>query len=300
MKKILLGAHIPITGGFYNAAISGQEVGCSAIQIFTKSNRQWHAKPITTEDSNLFCQYLKKCRIEYVMAHASYLINLASPEKSTQNKSIAALEIELARCHQLGITDLVLHPGAKKDLPEEQALLQVAQNINVALENSPKNTRILLETMAGQGSTIGNTFEQLAKIMEHVKQQSRVAVCLDTCHIFAAGYDFSTPEKYHQMWLAFNHTIGLEKLGAIHLNDSKKELGSKVDRHEEIGAGKITKHSFELIMNDEKLISVPKILETPKEEGLVADKKNIRFLINLLTKENLKHAQNTNLEIYLD
>jgi len=299
MKKVLLGAHMPTSGGFYRAAIFGKEVGCSAIQIFTKSNRQWHASIITNEDSETFSKAIKDNNIAYVVAHASYLINLAGPELATQKKSVQALEIELSRCAQLKITDLVLHPGAKKDLPEEMALKQVAQNINLALKSSPKTTRILLETMAGQGSTIGNNFEQLATILSHVHDQDRIGICVDTCHIFAAGYDFSTTEKYHQLWHDFNKIIGLNKLGLVHLNDSKKELNSRVDRHDAIGSGKIGQKAFELIMNDEKLINIPKILETPKED-LAMDQKNLKYLVALLKKDNLRFIKDTNLEIYLD
>jgi deoxyribonuclease-4 len=298
MKKFLLGAHMPTTGGFYKSALFGQEVGCSAIQIFTKSNRQWQAKNITAEDADLFKSALHESKIQYTVAHASYLINLASPEQATQTKSIQALEIELERCHQLGIKDLVLHPGSRKDAPISQALKQVAQNINLALTNSPKNTRILIETMAGQGSSVGSSFEQLAEILTHINTSSRVGICLDTCHIFAAGYDFTTIDNYHLMWKAFNETIGFNKLGLIHLNDSKKELGCKVDRHEGIGHGKIGKQAFELIMNDLKLIGVPKILETPKED-LEMDKKNLKYLVNLLNKDHLKWLVETNLEMYL-
>ena len=298
MKKILLGAHMPTTGGLYHAAQFGKTVGCTAIQIFTKSNRQWQTKIITNEEAKKFKDELKINSIDYVNVHASYLINLASPETDTQKKSIQALEIELARCHQLGITDLVLHPGARKELPELQALKQVATNLNLALANSPQTTRVLLETMAGQGSTIGNSFEQLATIMEQVHDQSRIGVCIDTCHIFAAGYDFSDAKNYYELWTKFNKIIGIKKLGLIHLNDSKKELGSHVDRHEGIGDGKIGKQAFELIMNDENLIFVPKILETPKED-LEMDRRNISFLINLLHKNNLKWVKDSNLELYL-
>lgn len=299
MKKILLGAHMPTAGGFYKAAIYGQETGCSAIQIFTKSNRQWHAKPITTADISRFKDSIKERNINYVNAHASYLINLASPDIDTQNISIKALQTELDRCHQLGISDLVLHPGAKKDLSDEVAIEQVAKNINLALANSPHDTKILLETMAGQGSSIGSSFAQLAQIIALIKNPKRIGVCLDTCHIFAAGYDFTTPNKYTQMWQEFNKNIGLNKLGLIHLNDSQKPLGAKVDRHAEITGGLIGEIAFRLIMNDQNLIAIPKILETPKEE-LDADRRNLKLLISLLDSENRKYAEKTNLAIYLD
>jgi deoxyribonuclease-4 len=298
MKKFLLGAHMPTTGGFYHAAHFGQEIGCSAIQIFTKSNRQWSAKPIDENDAEKFKRAIKDCQINYVVAHASYLINLASPSHETQEKSILALQIELERCNQLAIPELVLHPGSKIDLTNEQAILQVSKNINTVLNNSAGETKILLETMAGQGSTIGNSFEQIAQIIANVKKQSQIGVCLDTCHIFAAGYDFENSNKYLKMWQDFEKKIGLKKLNLIHLNDSKKELGARVDRHAEIGDGKIGIESFRLIMNDHKLIEIPKILETPKE-NLHDDQKNMQVLIDLLTPENKKYLTRTNLEKYL-
>jgi deoxyribonuclease IV len=298
MNKFLLGAHMPITGGFYHAPLFGQEVGCSAIQVFTKSNRQWQAKPITTDDANQFKNAVEQANINYVAAHASYLINLASPDLNTQHKSIDALIIELARCEQLGIQDLVLHPGSKIDLTLDKALTQVAQNINSVLANSPHQTKILIETGAGQGSSVGHTFEQLAKIIALVKDYSRVGICIDTCHVFSAGYDFTTPEKYRNFWHSFNHVLGKNMLALVHLNDSKKELNSRIDRHAEIGHGAIDLHAFKMIMNDLNLINIPKILETPKE-NLADDQRNIKKLIGLLENENLKYLKNTNLIKYL-
>lgn len=298
MKKFLLGAHMPTTGGFYHAAKFGQDAGCSAIQIFTKSNRQWQAKKIDADAIYKFKEAIVQHNINYIVAHACYLINLASPDQEIQNKSISALEIELARCQELGIDNLVLHPGSKLNQPQEKALNQVSHNINIALSNSPGQTKILLETMAGQGSTVGNTFEELAQIIAGIKQQSRIGVCVDTCHIFAAGYDFNTPEKYNDLWHNFNNIIGMEKLGLIHLNDSKKELGSRIDRHAEIGGGQIAPTAFKLIMNDPKLLTIPKILETPKED-LATDVKNIRKLVGLIETENFKYLDKTNLEKYL-
>jgi deoxyribonuclease-4 len=294
MKKNLLGTHVSTAGGFYKSAIMGMEIGCTAIQIFTKSNRQWRAKDIQEEDVLMFRQHLASCKIQYVAAHASYLINICSPDINTQAKSISALKIEVERCFKLGIKDLVLHPGSKKHMSEELALEQASKNINTVLE-STTGTRILLETMAGQGSSVGHKFEQLAKIISKVEQQDRIGVCFDTCHAFAAGYDFSTINKYNDMWDHFDNVVGLEKLGLIHLNDSKKELGSKVDRHEHIGKGEIGVIAFKAIMNDLRLIRVPKILETPKEGDLKEDQRNLFFLINLLKKENLKYLTDTNL-----
>lgn len=298
MKQFLLGAHMPIAGGFPQAAVIGKQVGCSAIQIFTKSNRQWHAKPIASDEGKAFQRSLAENNIAYVNAHASYLINLCASEQTTASRSTAALETELIRCHELGIQDLVLHPGAKKEQSLDSAIKKFATNLNTALSLTPKNTRILIESMAGQGSVIGSTLEELAAILEMTTSPSRVGICIDTCHIFAAGYDFCSMEKYHEFWKSFNHFIGIDKLHLIHLNDSKKTLGARVDRHEHIGEGQIGKQALRLIMNDSKLIDVPKILETPKE-NLDADAKNLQLLVNLLDEENRKRLKNSNLEIYL-
>jgi len=298
MKKFLLGAHMSTTGGFYHAAFFGQETGCSAIQIFTKSNRQWQARPIITEDANKFKAAIEQANINYVVAHASYLINLASPDINTQHKSINALVEELNRCSQLGIRDLVLHPGSRLETPITQALEQVAHNINLALDQAASDTKILIETMAGQGSSVGSSFEEISQIIGGVKQDERVGVCLDTCHIFAAGYNFSSPDQYIKMWHDFNHIIGLNKLGLIHLNDSKKALNSRVDRHAEIGDGQISLEAFKLLMNDPKLLNIPKILETPKED-IRDDEKNMQKLVDLIEKDQLKYLKNTNLEKFL-
>lgn len=299
MKKYLIGAHMPIAGGFYKAAIAGKEAGCSAIQIFTKSNRQWRAKEISTEDAKLFNEYLKECNIQYVVAHASYLINVCSPDKDTQKKSIDALIIELKRCNQLQIKDLVLHPGSRKTAPENATLEQAIENINLVLDNTPKDTRILLETMAGQGSAVGYKFEQLGKIISGIKQQDRIGVCFDTCHALAAGYNFLTNEDYETTWKEFDKAIGINKLKLFHFNDSKKDLGSRVDRHEHIGQGKVGEQAFKLILNDLRFSNIPKILETPKEGDLEDDKKNLTTLVRLIEKENLKHLKGTSLEVYL-
>ena len=281
-KAPLLGAHISIEGGFEKALERGESIGCTAIQIFTKSNRQWQAKPITQEEANLFKETLKKTNIQYVMAHASYLINLASDKEATRNRAIGALTKELDRCHMLGIKHLVLHPGSHVKQGEEVGLQYVIEGISKAFEGSDNTTMILLETMAGQGTSLGTTFENLNYIRTNIKEKNRVGVCLDTCHIFAAGYDISSKQGYKEMWKNFDSIIGLKHLKAIHINDSKKECDSRVDRHEDIGKGKIGKLSFSLLMNDPNLQNIPKILETPKE-SLQDDKRNMEELYNLIS-----------------
>jgi len=281
-NPLLLGAHISTEGGFYKALERGDSIGCAAVQIFTKSNRQWNAKPITQEEATLFKSTLKKTGIIYVLAHASYLINLASDKKETRDKAIIALVLELERCHILGIKHLVLHPGSHVKQGEAVGIQHIVNGINSALKDSKNNTMILLETMAGQGSSLGTTFEQLALIRKGILQKERIGICLDTCHIFAAGYNFSSQEEYNNLWKKFDTLIGLKHLKAIHMNDSKKEINSCVDRHEDIGKGKIGISGFSYLMNDPALYDVPKILETPKE-NLEDDRRNMETLHNLIS-----------------
>lgn len=283
----LIGAQMSISDGFSGAITQGESIGCTCIQIFTKSNRQWHAKKIDPTDAQLFKKTWKDSSIKDVIVHSSYLINIASPEAATAKKSTDALIEELERCAQLGITYLVLHPGARLHAVENDSLLKVAEHINAALAATQSSTTILLETMAGQGSTVGDTFEQLATIRKHVKDKKRVGFCVDTCHIFAAGYDFSTKKGYDALWEKFDKVLGLKNLKAIHMNDSKGPLGSHIDRHEAIGKGKIGKEAFSFIVNDPRFFDTIKVLETPKD-SLVDDQKNIETLKSLLSKETKK------------
>jgi len=280
--SLLLGAHMSIAGGFEKSLERGESIGCTAIQIFTKSGRQWAAKKISPKEADLFLAKLKDTPIKTVVAHASYLINIGSPDNTTAKKSINALADELDRCNILNIPYLVLHPGSRLDSDENECLQRISDNLNEAMSKTSGKTMLLLETMAGQGSSIGNTFEQLAFIRSKSEFKSRVGVCLDTCHVFAAGYDFRTPALYKQMWQDFDAIIGKNHLKAIHLNDSKKELGSNVDRHEDIGKGKIGLEGFRLLINDKTLMHIPKILETPKKNGLEEDVANIKTIKDLI------------------
>lgn len=286
--SLLLGAHMSIAQNFENALELGESIGCTAIQIFTKSNRQWAAKKISDAQAVAFHQALKTTTIKTVITHATYLINIGSPDSTTSKKSTDALIDELERCALLTIPFLVLHPGASLKSNQQECLERIAENINEALAKTPKKTMLLLETMAGQGSTIGNTFEQLALIREKIEIKSRVGICFDTCHAFAAGYDFRTPGMYNKMWDDFDATIGLASLKAMHLNDSKKELGSHVDRHDDIGKGQLGLKPFELLINDERFFDIPKILETPKTIGLLEDKKNIQTIKALISHKTRK------------
>ncbi|MCX5925533.1 MAG: deoxyribonuclease IV [Candidatus Dependentiae bacterium] len=280
-KTLLLGAHMSISGGFEKAIQRGESIGCTAIQIFTKSNRQWHAQKITNEQALLFKQTMTSSTIKIVIAHATYLINLGSPQKSVAEKSVLALVQELARCDQLDIPYLVLHPGSHLESGESICIKQIIENIDSALEQAQSNTMLLLETMAGQGTSVCYRFEDIATIINSSKNPTKIGVCFDTCHVFAAGYDFRDPETYKAMWLQFDAIVGYEKLKVIHLNDSKKDLGMHVDRHENIGKGKIGLNAFRLIINDKNLASVPKILETPKTT-LEDDRNNISIIEKLV------------------
>jgi deoxyribonuclease-4 len=286
MKKehsLLLGAHMSIAGGIHKAIERGESIGCSAIQIFTKSNRQWYAKALSDEEIELFKQAWKNSSITSVVAHASYLLNIGSSNPDLEKKSFEALKIEFQRCADLGIPYLTIHPGSHTNTDEKSCLAQVSKNIDKLLAHVPDGM-LLLETMAGQGSQVGYTFEQLAEIIKHVDQKRRIGVCIDTCHLFAAGYDMRTEKAYHDMWKHFDAVIGMHKLKAIHVNDSQKDLGSRIDRHTDIGKGKIGLDAFELLLNDPALFDIPKILETPKED-LTDDKRNLDTLMNLLSKK---------------
>lgn len=281
-KQLLIGAHVSIAGGFNQAIIRGQNIGATCIQIFTKSNRQWYAKPITQDDVAQFLTQQKASSIQMVVAHASYLINLASAKEETAQKSLHALIDELLRCEMLHIPYLVLHPGTYPSIEgRAETLALIAKQINIAFHTvKPKYTTLLLETMAGQGSTVGKTFEELEAIIKHVTLKSHIGVCVDTCHIFAAGYEFYDEKSYKQLWQHFDTIIGLEKLKVFHINDSKKEHNSLVDRHQHIGHGKIKPEAFKLLMQDKKFANIPKILETPKEtDEFEDDKRNLATLL---------------------
>jgi deoxyribonuclease-4 len=272
-----------IAGGVFNAFLHGKSVGCNTIQIFVKSNNQWRAKPLSDEEVEKYHQLQKETGIDPVVAHDSYLINAASQDKELFAKSRDALKIELKRCQTLKIPYLVMHPGSHLGAGEPVGLATIARAINEIFEDlEDKGTKIALEATAGQGSNLGYRFEHLAEIIGQVKQQKRMAVCLDTCHVFAAGYDIRTAEGYKNVMAEFDRIIGLPRLAAIHFNDSKKGLGSRVDRHEHIGKGELGKEAFGFFLNDARLARVPKILETPKGPDLAEDKMNLKVLRSLI------------------
>jgi len=298
---LLLGGHMSTSGGFANAISRGESIGCTAIQIFVKSNRQWYAKPITDQEATAFKDAWQQSQIKNVIAHAAYLINIGSPNKDAHAKSLEALSVELDRCEQLGIPSLVLHPGSRLDTAPEQCYKTIAQGLDEVISNYAGKTQILLENMAGQGSNVGNSFEALAEIYHHVHHKRRVGFCLDTCHAFVAGYDLSSAEGYTKTWNEFDAILGIENLKAIHINDSKKGLGSKADRHEHIGHGKIGSLGFKLLFNDPRFFDIPKVLETPKEgDGLKEDAQNMQTIVGLLDAPNKKLVQGTPLERYIE
>ncbi len=297
--KLLLGAHMSIAGGLEQAIIRGDSIGCTAIQIFTKSNRQWHAKEITTDDALLFQTTFKNSGIKYIAAHASYLINIGAPNHEINHKSLKSLITELQRCELLQIPYLILHPGNGLGTPEAECLKLIAQNINSALGSTTGKTSLLLENTAGQGRNTGYKFEQLATIISQIKDQSRIGICFDTCHAYAAGYDLSTTEGYEKTWAEFRKHLGYKLLKFIHVNDSKQALDSRVDRHEHIGAGKIGKLGFKLLFNDPHLFDIPKVLETPQTQELVDDVHNMQIIVNLLETKHHDLLKNLKLAEYL-
>lgn len=288
-SRLLLGAHISVAGGLEKSIERGESIGCTTIQIFTKSNRQWSAKPLTDEQIDLFKNSVKNSSIDPIITHACYLINLAATNKEFYLKSIESLELDLSRCEQLEIPYLVLHPGSGGKQGADDGLDKIIKGLNTALHKVPGKTMVLLETMAGQGSSLCATFEQLHHIRSNIDDKKRIGICVDTCHIFAAGYDFRTEAAYEKLWKEFDDIIGLNHLKLFHLNDSKKDIGSRVDRHEHIGKGKIGLHAFAMLMNDARFFDIPKIVETPKgEDPLKDDKHNIDTLKHVLTSKTKK------------
>ncbi len=277
MKKLLIGAHTSAAGGAPNALLEGQEIGATTIQFFTSNQKQWHGRKITPEEVEQWQTTLKETGISHVMSHDSYLINLGSPNKESLSKSRKAFQNELERCHLLDLTYLNFHPGAALDSTPEACLDTIVESL-LEMETLVElgSTRLLVEATAGQGSSVGHTFEQLGYIVDRVHHKIPIGVCIDTCHIFAAGYDIRTPEAWNKTLKQFDDVVGLKHLYALHLNDSIKPLGSKVDRHAPLGKGEIGIEAFKFVMTHPKLRDLPKYLETP--EGPEGWKKEIALL----------------------
>ena len=284
----ILGAHMSVAGGLEHAFTAGRRVGCDCLQIFVKNQRQWQGPPLTDEQVQAYQSARREAKLSPVVAHASYLLNLASPDATTRDKSIHAMIDELQRCEALGVSALIFHPGAHMDGTVKQGIQRIARSLDkVRKVCAGYETTVLLETTAGQGTPIGWRFEQLAAIFDRVKEPDCLGVCLDTCHLFAAGYDFRKPDGYAAMIDELCETMGINKVRCIHTNDSKRECGSRVDRHEHIGKGKIGKAGFAHFMNDARWHHVPFILETPKGKdgrGTDLDTVNLKRLRSLASR----------------
>jgi deoxyribonuclease-4 len=280
----LFGAHMSIAGGYHRALLAAQAYDCDAVQLFTKSSNQWRAKELTDAEVGAFHDTLQQTRLRLLLAHDSYLINLASPDETLYRRSVEAFVVEVQRAERLGLTYLVTHPGAHVGSGEEAGLQRVADALDEVHRRCPGyRVRILLETTAGQGSCLGSRFEHLARILELVAEPDRLGVCLDTCHVFAAGYGLAPKAAYQATMRAFDRLIGLDRLRAFHVNDSAKPQGSRVDRHAHIGRGYLGLEPFRLLVNDPRFRDRPMVLETPKEnqDGEDMDAVNLAMLRSL-------------------
>lgn len=264
----LFGAHMSIAGGCHNALLQAQARACDSVQLFTRAPGQWSGRELSEEEVRLFRRTLRQSRLRQTMAHDCYLTNLASPEEALYRRSLETFLVELQRVERLGLRYLVMHPGAHLDSGEDTGLARVAAALDeIHSRTSGFKVRVLLETTAGQGSTLGYRFEHLARILALVAEPERLGVCLDTCHVFAAGYALAPATEYQATMRAFDRTIGLRRLCAFHVNDSRKPQGSRVDRHAHIGRGEMGLEPFRLLVNDRRFRNRPMILETPKEDG---------------------------------
>jgi len=282
-KGPLLGAHMSIAGGVDNAVLQGKEVGCDTVQLFTKSSRQWVSKPLGKDEIARFHRAKKETGLNTVVAHDSYLYNFAAPDDVLRKKSVAGLIDEMERCEALGVMYLIAHPGAHVGTGEEAGIQTIAKSIDEMHSACPGyETKLAIEITAGQGSNLGYRFQQVRQIIDASKNSDQLRVCFDTEHAFAAGYDLRTTEGYERTFAEFDETIGLGLLVAFHLNDAKKDLGCRVDRHEHIGKGFIGLEAFRLLMNDKRFWGLPMCLETPKSDDCHEDRENLAILRNLL------------------
>lgn len=293
-QRHFVGSHMSSAGGVERAVERGVTIGCSALQLFVKNNNRWVGPPISEASAAAFKAALPKAGIrpEHTFAHSSYLINLASEKEEVVARSIVALEDELRRCNQLGILGLVMHPGsagAAGDSPA--ALARVAKFSREILKKAGGSTRLLFETTAGTGATLGAKFEEIAGLLDETNLPSRVGVCLDTCHIFAAGYDIRDAATFKATFDSFEKTVGLKRLLAIHLNDSKMPFASRRDRHEHIGKGEIGPEAFRLLLNDPRFDAIPMALETEKDEALDFDRENLALLAKLESDTGKRKAK---------
>ena len=263
-----VGAHVSASGGVYNAPINAMAIGAKAFALFTKNQRQWAAKELDTKTIDKWFKELEKSGIQakHILPHDSYLINLGHPELEAREKSLNGFIHEIERCEILKLDRLNFHPGSHlRKISEEECLNNIAESMNKAIDIT-KDVKLVIENTAGQGSNLGYKFEHLAYIIDKIEDKSRVGVCIDTCHMFTAGYDIRTREAYDKTWNEFDSIVGRKYLMGMHINDSKPELGSRVDRHDSLGLGKIGWDAFKFIMNDDRMNDIPLVLETINEE----------------------------------
>jgi len=280
---MLLGAHVSVAGGVDTSFKRAVELNCTAFQIFTKSNRQWKAKPLNPEEIDRYHEQQVETGITPVICHASYLLNLGTADDAVWQKSIEALIVELERCERLKIPYLVIHPGAHLKAGVEAGLARVSQGLDIVHERLPEvEVKVAVEITAGQGTTLGSTFEEINQIITACQQSDRLAVCFDTCHALAAGYEFRTPESYRTMIDTFDQVVGIDRLTVIHVNDSVKDLGSRVDRHTHIGEGCIGLEPFGYFLNDARFQKVPFLLETPVDKDPEDNLRNLAALRGLI------------------
>ena len=279
---MIIGAHVSIAGGIDQAIHNAQHLGCESFQVFTKNQNQWREKSYSDEEINGFRKLLSESEYQHVplAAHDSYLINLCANETAKLEKSRQAFLAEIERCTRLGIAYLIFHPGAHTGKGEAWGLHQIAESLNWSIDKSAgSQVTLLIETTAGQGSNLGYSFAQIREIMSRIVPKNRIGVCVDTCHIFAAGYDLRTEVQYETLIEQLNENFGLEHIRAFHLNDSKKDLGSRIDRHERIGKGYLGEAVFARLINDERFLNIPGYLEIPGDD--VAFREDIVRLKNL-------------------
>ncbi len=284
VDDLLIGAHMSVAGGLYTAFERADRVGCTALQIFTKNSNQWNDPVLTAEDIAKYRDAANKSKVRIVVSHDSYLINLCGATPELLSRSRKAFVNEIERCRLLGIRYVIFHPGAHTTQDRESALKLVSESLNYAHDaTAGADVLTLVETTAGQGTNVGSSFAEVAEIISGVKNMKRVGVCIDTCHIFAAGYDIRTMAGYAATMKEFGELIGFGMLHAIHFNDARKPLNSHVDRHEHIGRGEIGTQAFGFFMNDDRLVDVPKIIETPKgDDGFSMDVENLNLLRSLV------------------
>jgi deoxyribonuclease IV len=281
--KDYLGAHMSIAGGLHLAIDRAVAAGCNVLQIFTRNSNQWKGKPVSEADVALFRNKFAASGLHEVVSHDIYLINLASPTGETRDKSLGAFRDELETCARLGINKVVMHPGSHLADSPQTGLERVIEAFDLLFSEVPQfEGRVLIETTAGQGSNLGRTFEELAAIVSGSRFPEKFGACFDTCHTFAAGYDTATEEGYRDTMEQFDRIIGLDRLQCFHFNDSRKGLGSRVDRHEHIGQGALGLNPFRFILNDSRFATVPKILETPKGDNDEMDAVNLALLRGLV------------------